>query len=466
MRKIVFGLVILCGVVSGVQAEELIASTSPAKNLIWIIADGMGPELMGFFMEGARSGAMRDYKKNVTAMEQLLNAGEQGLFFNNTQRTIVTDSAAAATQMATGRWSLPGRIGLDYQGNSVENLLELAKKKGKAIGVISDAYVTDATPAGFTAHVQNRREKTEIARQQLALAPEVILGGGKKYFSDEKNENLLTQASRQGYQIVFDKKALAKVHQGRVLGLFADQGMPMAVEMHAHPQTPGLVQMTQKALELLARDEDGFVLMVEAGKIDWAAHANDAGATLAELKELDKVIDAAQAFAKQHPGTFIYLNADHDTGLGSFVYQNLDNSGAAHKTRQGEVLYKGNVFYGNFDTYAKLEKQRRSLYYLQQEWEKLPAEKLTPSFIQKQLSKALGYPVDMSEFENVSDVPGIFKQLNTQYGLAWATQTHSAAVLIGVAYGPGQEKFKGVYHNTEILPKLKTVLGFHEESYD
>ena len=89
---------------------------------------------------------------------------------------------------------MPGYIGVDYQGNSAENLLELAKQKGKAIGVVSDAYVTDATPAGFTAHAQNRRDKTEIARQQLVLEPEVILGGGKKYFSGENNENLLAKA--------------------------------------------------------------------------------------------------------------------------------------------------------------------------------------------------------------------------------------------------------------------------------
>ena len=463
MRKILFLLVMLCSVVSGVHAEKLITSTLPAKNLVWIIADGMGPELMGFLMEGARSGVMRDYKKDVSAMEHLIRDGEQGLFFNNTQDTIVTDSAAAATQMATGRWSLPGYIGVDYQGNSAENLLELAKQKGKAIGVVSDAYVTDATPAGFTAHAQNRRDKTEIARQQLVLEPEVILGGGKKYFSGENNENLLAKAAEQGYQVVFDKKSLAKVHRGRVLGLFADKGMPMAVETYAYPKTPDLTEMTQKALELLAQDEDGFVLIVEAGKLDWAAHANDAGATLAELKLLDKVIASVRKFADKHPETLMYLNADHDTGLGAFVYQNLDNAGVARKTQQGEVLYKGDVFYGNSATYAKLEKQRRSLYLVEQEMKKLPAEKLTPAFVQKQLSRALGYQVDISEFENLTDVHGLFKQINEQYGFAWATQAHASSVLIGVAYGPGQEQFKGVYHNTEILPKLKNILNFNED---
>ena len=466
MRKIICWLVVWCGVVGGAQAAQPAVAVTPAKNLIWIIADGMGPELMGFFMEGARSGVLRDYKNDVSTMEHLINEGEQGLFFNNTRGTLVTDSAAAATQMATGKWSLPGNIGVDYQGALAVNLLELAKAKGKAIGIISDAYVTDATPAGFTAHVQNRREKTEIAQQQLALGPEVILGGGKKYFSEKENKNLLTQAKQKGYQVIFDKKALSKISGGRVLGLFADKGMPMAVEMEAHPNVPDLAEMTQKALELLTQDTDGFVLLVEAGKLDWAAHANDAGATLAELKLLDKTLATVREFAKKHPDTLVYLNADHDTGLGAFVYQNLDNAGVARKTQQGEVLYKGNVFYGSVDTYTKLERQQRSLFLVQQELQKLPAKKLTPSLIQKRLSEALGYSVDITEFENLTDIPGLFKQINDKYGLAWATQTHTSAALIGVAYGPGQEKFKGVYHNTEILPKLKETLGFNEDAHD
>ena len=374
----------------------------------------------------------------------------------------MTDSAAAATQMATGAWSLPKKIGLDYRDKQVPTLLELARQKGKAIGIISDTYVTDATPAGFTAHVASRKERKEIARQQLTLAPEVILGGGKKYFSGEGAEDLLELARTQGYQVVETKKGLARVHQGKVLGLFAAKGMPMAVEMKAHPQVPALADMTQKALEILAQDPDGFVLMVEAGKIDWAAHANDAGATLAELKVLDKTLAVLRAFADKHPGTLLYVNADHDTGLGAFSYFHLNKQAASHKTEQGEVLYGDDTYYASFSTYALLQKQRLCLYTLEEELKTLPPEKLTPAFVKKRLEEALGYKIDISAFKNLQDVPGIFKQLNEQYGLVWATGTHSSSVLLGIAYGPGQELFKGVYHNTEILPKFKTALGWGE----
>ena len=154
--------------------DKVESSQQPVKNVIWVIGDGLGPELMGFLMQGVRAGAVSGYENRTSALEQLMSEGEQGLFFNHTHGSVVTDSAASATQMATGQWSLPGRIGMDYQGNSVPTLMELAKKHGKAVGIISDTYVTDATPAGFTAHVMSRREKMEIARQQIALAPQVI----------------------------------------------------------------------------------------------------------------------------------------------------------------------------------------------------------------------------------------------------------------------------------------------------
>lgn len=452
----------------GLTGAYAFAQTSnlPARNVIWVVADGMGPELAGLLMQGARAGVLPAYAHKSTALEQLLQTGTQGVYFNHTQQTVVTDSAASATQMATGQWSLPGRIGIDFEGNSVPNLLELARQNGKAIGVISDTYVTDATPAGFTGHTLSRRDKYTIARQQLALAPEVLLGGGKKYFSTKENKNLLNAARKQGYQVVENKKALKNVKKGNVLGLFAPEAMPMAVEMHAHGNVPALSDMTRQALEILSQDPDGFILMVEAGKIDWAAHANDAGATLAELKALDDTLAVVYAYAQQHPDTLVYLNADHDTGLGAFAYRVLDKQQAAQKTEQGETLYEGHISYVSFEVYAKLDKQRQSLYRLAQELKKLPPEQLTASFVQQRLSQAAGYPVEITGVDNWQDVDGVLKQLNEQYGLKWATQTHSSAMLLGVAYGPYQELFRGVYHNTDILAKLKIALGWSEKEYD
>lgn len=440
-----------------------VLSAADVKNVIWIIGDGMGPEIMGFFMQGARYGNLDGYPDNISHLEKMMASGTWGLFFNNTYDTLVTDSAAAATQMATGNYSRPEVIGRDFNGSDVKTLLELAKEKGKSVGVISDTYVTDATPAGFTAHASGRGQKMDIARQQIAFGADVISGGGLKYFNSGENKALLKQARKQGYQVARNKKELGKIKSGRLLGLFSEGAMPMSVELYKHPQVPTLAQQAQKAVELLEQNQNGFILMAEAGKIDWAAHANDAGAVLAEMKTLDALIAFALKYADEHPDTLVYLNADHDTGLGSFVYRSLDKDEAARKTAQGEALYGGNTDYASFAAFKLFEKQTGSLYYLEEELKKMPAEKRTPEYIGKRLSKALGYPVDITEFNNLDDVAGIFRQVNEKRGMHWATQTHSSSPLIGVAYGPQAGRFAGIYHNTGILPRLKSALGWNED---
>lgn len=418
----------------------------------------MGPEVLGFWMQGARYAKLP--KVPVSHTQQLMDRATLGLFFNNTYDTVVTDSAAAATQMATGQFSRPLFIGLDYNQKTVPNLMELARQHGKAVGVITDAYVTDATPAAFTAHVDNRRQREEIARQQIAFGPEVILGGGLKYFNRGSNKDLLQTAQAQGYHIVQDKKQLSNVKQGKVLGLFADKGMPLAVEMHQYPKVPTLTDMTRQALVLLEQNENGFVLMVEAGKIDWAAHANDPGAVWAEMKAFDKLIGELEQYVDQHPNTLLYINADHDTGLGAFTYQHLGREKAAQRAAQGEALYGGDTDYASFKTYALFDKQKHSLYNLYNELRAMPAEKRTEQVLQKRLSDALGYSVDMSQFKDSSNLEGIFEQLNAQYGMIYATKNHSSAPLLSIAYGTGAQELGGVYHNTDILPRLSRVLGW------
>lgn len=457
LKKLIATVGLLVGICFSAQAAETV------KNVIWIIGDGMGPEIMGFFMEGARYGNLQGYGNKVSNMEKLLRDGTQGLYFNNTYNTIVTDSAASANQMATGVLSIPETIGLDYKGEPAQTIMELAQKKGKSIGIISDAYVTDATPAGFTAHTAKRGNRHDIARQQIKLGVDVISGGGLKYFNTDENENLLKEAEAQGYHIALNRKELDKVTSGKLLGLFSDAGMPPAIEMYQHPQVPSLWDQTKKALALLEQNKNGFVLMVEAGKIDWSAHANDAGGVLAEMKVIDSVIYLAREYAEKHPGTLVYVNADHDTGLGTFVYHHLDSNQAAHKSEQGEMLYGGNTYYADFRTYKLLEKQKRSLYAIAQDLHATPWERRTPDYVQRRLSEGLGYVVDISQFDNIRDVNGLFRQLNRLYGLSWATGNHSAAPLISIAYGPQAELFGGVYHNTDIFPRLKEAFGWTEE---
>lgn len=457
IRKKIAVFFVLFMFACGVSAGEV-------KNVIWIIGDGMGPELMGFFMQGVKHASIKIYPDKTSNMEKMMNKGQWGLFFNNTYDTAVTDSAAAGTQMAIGKYSRPEYIGVDYNGEPSQTILELAKEKGKSVGIVSDAYVTDATPAAFVAHVSSRGHKTEIARQMIDLEPDVILGGGLKYFNSGDNKNLLKKARMKGYQTVFNKEELAKIKKGKLLGLFSEQGMPVAIEMYQYPHLPSLAEQTRKALDLLSQNEEGFFLMVEAGKIDWTAHSNEEGATFHEMLVLDAALKEALDFAEKNPDTLIYLNADHDTGMGGFTYRYLNGEQASRKTSQGEVLYGYNVDYASLKEYDKMVGQKRYLYNLVSELKKMPSSQLNTEYIEKRFSEALGYPVDISSYKNPLDLDGLVKQMTRDRGFAWATGTHTSAPVLSVAYGPAAEKFTGIYHNTDIFGRLVEAYGWTEET--
>lgn len=424
-----------------------------AKNVIWVIADGMGPGTMGFFMEGVRHADLSAYPDKISHLEKFLNESQLGFYMNNTYDTVVTDSACAATQMACGVPSRPDYIGMDFTGSPAENIMELARKNGKAVGVISDAYVTDATPAGFLAHTSSRKNKYEIARQMVSSGAQVILGGGLKYFSKGENKNLLKQAQKAGYQTVRNKKALNRIQKGKVLGLFADEAMPFYVEKARYSGVPTLLDMTKKAVEVMSQNESGFFLMVEAGKVDWALHDNEPGATFYEMLNLDETLAFLHDFARKNGDTLLYVNADHETGAPAFHYRHLDEAAVQHKSAQGEMLYGGNTDYVSYAAYNRLLKQKRMLYYMDKEFKALPKERQTLETLQQMLDEALGYRVDISGFENPFDYKSLIRQLNAQEGIVWATGSHTSSAMLSAAYG-GFGDFGGVYHNTELKNKF------------
>lgn len=430
-----------------------------AKNVIWVIGDGMGPGTMGFFMQGVRNTDLKQYPDKTAHLEKFIQDSTVGLYFNNTYDTVVTDSAASATQMATGHYSRPEFVGVDYNGNQVQTIMEEALKAGKSVGVVTDAYVADATPAGFLAHVGSRKEKYEIARQLVHSGATAILGGGLQYFTEKENKNLLKEAKKEGWQVVTNRKELSKIKKGRVLGLFADEGLPFYIEKDEYPAIPTLLEMTEKAITVMSKNPNGFFLMVEAGKIDWALHDNEAGATFYEMLNLDETLAYVYNFAKKSGDTLVYLNADHETGMPGFHYRHVDKETVSHKSAAGEMLYGGNTDYVAYRNYQNLLLQKRMLYTMNKDFKKLPKEQQTVEKLQQLVDETMGMHFDISKFENPMDYDSLVRQLNEVQGLVWATGSHSSGVLLGVAYGDFDGDFDGVYHNTQIKGKLERAAG-------
>jgi alkaline phosphatase len=235
----------------------------------------------------------------------------------------ITDSAAAATAMATGVKTNNGVIGLDPAGNRLLTILERAQAHEMAVGLVTNVHLTHATPAGFAAHVPHRSMMREIASQMLESGVNVLLGGGEDEFlpttaagcypeSGERSDgrNLIDEAIGAGYSYVCDAPGLMAVtpfSTTHLLGLFADEEMD-------RPFSPSLADMTQKAIDILSQDPDGFFLMVEGGQIDWAAHDNEAANVISDTVGLDEAIAVARAYASTASDVLIIVTADHETG--------------------------------------------------------------------------------------------------------------------------------------------------------
>lgn len=304
-----------------------------AKNVILMIGDGMGSaELTAARWERA-DGDLTAYSPTSLAMDRLDYSGRVTTLAADSP---VTDSAAAISALMTGAKTNRGVIGLDAttvkgasDGPRLTNIAEMAMAKGRATGVITTSRVTDATPAGTYAHVNDRDDEVLIADQLIASGIDVALGGGYRSFINGTSEDpwgkegrrtdgrdLIAVARSQGYTVVTSASELgaAPVAPGtRVLGLFDTSTMEYESGRDETKQ-PGLSEMTAKAVDLLATDPDGFFLLVEGGLIDHAASDRDYEDAVGETLAFDDAVKTALDFADAHPDTLVIVTADHETG--------------------------------------------------------------------------------------------------------------------------------------------------------
>jgi alkaline phosphatase len=194
--------------------------------------------------------------------------------------------------------------------------MELAQQAGMKTGLFATSGVTHATPASFATHIDSRNKYAEIAEQMVESEVDVILGGGLEYFipsdSAESNRedqlNLIPTLREQGYSVVLDRQAMIDEDSDQIIGLFSPSGMP------SENRIPSLAEMTNKAVESLSSNENGFFLMVEGSQIDWGGHANETPYVVREVKDFDDAIGVVLVFAQENPGTLVIITADHETG--------------------------------------------------------------------------------------------------------------------------------------------------------
>jgi alkaline phosphatase len=310
LGSVVSVLVIAAAVSMSPAAAKPPGSPPPTtpKNIIVFIGDGMAPSEieLGRRMNG---GSLFIDSIPWQAKGSLDTTSLEG----------TTDSAAGATALASGVETNNGWVGtvptVDGGFAPVETVLERAEDRGKATGLVSDSYITDATPAAFASHVTSRSETDSIAEQTAGQGIEFLLGGGLRQGSVD------ALLGRPGVSYVDSAAELDAYVEGGgagpVYGFFDSWNMVFNLDRDDEGvagSDPTLPQMTTAAISTLSHDADGFFLMVEGGLIDWAGHARDGASLGSEMIELDQAVQAAWNWARGRSDTLIVFTADHETG--------------------------------------------------------------------------------------------------------------------------------------------------------
>ena len=288
-----------------------------AKNVILLIGDGMGEQHIE---------AGNIYRSNKLNMERFAVIGE---VMTRSLTPGATDSAAAATAMATGVKTYNGRISYK-DGKNLETVAELAKAAGKKVGMVVTKPVTDATPAAFLSHAKGRDDSESIARQLVDFNADILFG-----LTDDAMDALKAEipTAERALCTTFDEINASGSEQ--IYGLLEDGAI----------QTAGsdtLSSLTSTALTKLSQNnENGFLLIVEGSKIDTASHDNDMEAMLAELNAFDAAVNTCRNWAQANGETVVMVTADHETGgLEIPKFDNTDANAAKQEAREALINYE------------------------------------------------------------------------------------------------------------------------------
>lgn len=276
------------------------ASDRPIKNVIFLIGDGMGVNQV---MAGAYANGRE------LSMLKLKSVGFQ---FYNPEDDFIGDSASGGSVLATGEPSWTRHIAANYDGSQeISPLTDYFKARGKATGIVSLGDIADATPAVFYAHTSERDSTDKITRYMLSSDVDLICGSGRSYFEKPREDGvkMIPGVKAAGYSYITDALAIENT-SGKVICLDDRMG-----DYATEKTLSFLADITRGSIAKLAKDSpEGFFLMVEGAKIDYAGHSDCFPASVVELLGFDLAVAEALKFADSNGETLVVVTADHETG--------------------------------------------------------------------------------------------------------------------------------------------------------
>jgi alkaline phosphatase len=444
---------------SGATVDQ---QTAPAKNVIVMIPDGCSTSIQtlarwlqgrDLALDGMLTGAVRTHAAN----------------------SVITGSAAAASALACGHKTTVGFLGIgprtrdllsameppgeDLVQRPLASVLEAARLAGKSTGLVATCHITHATPAGFAAHVPNRGMFNDIMEQLVFGGIDVVLAGGRRYLlptsqggARTDGQDLLAVLHERGVQVVGTVEEMAAVSSGKLWGLFGGEHLhPDIDRAELAPHEPSLAEMTAKAIELLAQNGDGFLLVVEGSQVDWAGHTNDPIHMVTDFVAFDRAVGAAVAFAARDGQTLILAFPDHDCGglsIGS------EHAGVSYSSTTVEDLV--DPLRDMIITSAGLAR-------------KIGGDR-SPQRIRQMLAEWWSWQPDEAVIAEIIAAAGSGTSLHQALSdavsrhhtvLGWTTHGHTGGDVPLWAYGPGRPA--GLVDNTELARTAAGALGLDLE---
>jgi alkaline phosphatase len=427
-----------------VLCHSALATNSP-KNIIMMVGDGMGPAYTTAYRMYADDPSTPEVEKTV--FDRLL----VGMASTHPDMVTgyITDSAASATALSTGVKTYNGAIGVDSNKKPVQTVLELAKILGRKTGIAVTSQINHATPASFGAHNESRQNYDQIADSYFddktngQFVFDVMLGGGWQYFIRE-DRNLVQQFKSAGYQYVDELTQLDTIKTGTpLLGLFADSGMPWALDSANRTRLLTLAKAAIRQLE----NEQGYFLLIEASQIDWAGHGNDIGSAMAEMHDLAITLEWLEKYLVKNPDTLMVLTADHSTGglsIGAEGEYNWDPKPLKQLNASPQKIAEGLMGLKKRGQFAS---KMLGLELTNEE-----EQQLDNIEVNKQQLADLDIKITR-DFHKI--ITGILDQRSYT---GWTTNGHTGIDVQIFAKGPGSERFRGHLDNTDIGQNIFELL--------
>lgn len=466
MLRLLVGLVLTLAQPSPgekVNAQSRRAIGAP-KYIFLFLSDGGGITQM----EIARQYNQEIHNEGFVIVDKIIKEGSLGLMTTHAADSLSTDSAAAATAMASGCKANIGALGVCADGSVGTSAMDVARQRGLKLGLITNASVYDASPAAFVCQVPNRRQYAEIVNRYLEAAPDVILGGGRDQFIPKSQPgsrrgdetNVIAGFEKKGYQYAATKDELGRLSKGKALGLFNFRDLHFELDRDKTIE-PSIADMTSAAIRLLHdQNPRGFFAFIESEAIDSAGHLTDIASVIHEYREFDRAVGMAYEFYKKYPReTLIIVTSDHDTGGLGFTLAIKDLSSSR----------RNNQVFGTFADFKKIQSIDISLRKATQILGRSPTSEavdklmhdhfpgftLAPEYKDAILKRQ---PLSRTMYlDPTANALGMMVANNTQ--IYWLTATHTNHPVLVAALGVGADRFKGYYDNADFGTKLKNIIG-------